>query len=308
MISGPARVSFPALGSTATVVTPSADHLSTAVEQVEHEVCEIDRTCSRFRADSDLSRVNADPGRWVRVDDRFLEALKIAIEAARATGGGVDPTVGRAMEAIGYDRDFSLVPGAGRRGKAPIGVPARGCDGIELDAERGRVRIPVGVMLDLGATAKALAADHAAARASAAAGCGVMVSLGGDIAVAGASLQGGWTIGIAEDHRSTPEVGETISIIDGGVATSSTAVRRWAQGGTQVHHVIDPRTGLPAPEVWRTVTVAAASCVGANVASTNAVVIGDAALPWLDALRLSARLVAANGQITRLRWPERSAA
>ena len=309
MIDAPAKVGFRAWGSTAVVVTPTAERLPTAVMQVEHELREIDRTCSRFRADSDLSRVNTGAGTWVRVDDLFIEALDVALDAWRATAGAVDPTVGRALEAIGYDRDFTLVPSAGLAAPAPIGMPAPGCHGVERDPERGRVRIPVGVVLDLGATAKALAADRAARRASAAAGCGVMVSLGGDVAVHGQAPAGGWTIGLADDHTGEPETGETIAITAGGVATSSTTVRRWVQGGVAVHHVIDPRTGLPARRVWRTVTVAAASCVDANVATTNALVIGDDAPAWLDSLALPARLVDMDGRIARLcGWPERSAA
>ena len=309
MIDAPATVKFRALGSTAVVVTPTAERLPTAVMQVEHELREIDRTCSRFRADSDLSRVNAGAGTWVRVDDLFIEALDVALAAARATGGAVDPTVGRALEAIGYDRDFTLVPGAGLLAPPPVGIPAPGCSGVERDAERGRVRIPGGVVLDLGATAKALAADRAARRASIAAACGVMVSLGGDVAVFGEPPAGGWTIGMADDHSGEPETGETIAITAGGIATSSITVRRWVQGGSQVHHVIDPRTGLPARQLWRTVTVAAASCVDANIASTNALIIGDDAPAWLGALGLPSRLVDVEGRITRVSaWPERSAA
>jgi thiamine biosynthesis lipoprotein len=164
--------------------------------------------------------------------------------------------------------------------------------------------VPIGVRLDLGATAKALAADRAAAAAAELAGCGVLVSLGGDIAVAGAGPAEGWTIGLADSHLDEPEPGQSVRIGDGGLATSSTTVRRWLRGGEIVHHLIDPRTGRPAREVWRTVTVAAATCVDANTASTAAIVRGEVAVDWLASLGVPARLVRADGRIVRTpTWP-----
>jgi len=161
------------------------------------------------------------------------------------------------------------------------------------------------VRLDFGATAKALAADRAAERAAATAGCGVMVSLGGDLAVAGEPPRADWKVSIADDHRATVAPDETIAIVSGGVATSSTMVRRWARGGAVVHHVIDPRTGLPAAEVWRTVSVAAATCVAANIASTLSIVRGEDAPAWLEFHGLPARLVRAGGRVVRVAgWPE----
>ena len=166
-----------------------------------------------------------------------------------------------------------------------------------------------GVLLDLGATAKALAADHAAVRIAEALGCGALVNLGGDIRVAGAPPEGGWRIGIADDLApdDIPEataLAQTIVITDGGLATSSPKVRSWRRGAASLHHIIAPETGLPAQTCWRTASVAAASCVDANAASTAAVIRGERAPGWLAALHLPARLARHDGTVVIVAdWP-----
>jgi thiamine biosynthesis lipoprotein len=166
--------------------------------------------------------------------------------------------------------------------------------------------VPSGVRLDLGATAKALAADRAAERAAEEAGCGVLVSLGGDVATAGNAPDGGWSVRIADWHAAEPSGDDEIVRIDGGgLATSSTTVRRWSRGSEQLHHLLDPATGRPADVVWRTVSVAAASCVDANIATTAAIIRGERSPAWLASLGLPARLVALDGTVVRVGgWPE----
>ena len=134
----------------------------------------------------------------------------------------------------------------------------------------------------------------------------MLVSLGGDIAVAGRAPAGGWRILIAEDSETpTDAAGEVVAIETGAIATSSTTVRRWRRGERTLHHLIDPRTGGPVDSPWRTASVVAATCVDANTAATAAIVLGDAAVAWLTAGGLPARLVAADGAMTRLGgWPE----
>ena len=162
--------------------------------------------------------------------------------------------------------------------------------------------------LDLGATAKALAADRAAHAAAATVDAGVLVSLGGDIAVAGPAPDGGWPVAVADDHRASPEAGlPVVSIVSGGLATSSTTARRWMHNGREMHHILDPTTGQPVREVWRTVSVAAASCLDANVATTAALVAGSDAQTWLHDTGLPARLVAADGTVRTVgAWPQDS--
>ncbi len=293
-------VSFPALGTTATVVAPSP----AARAVVEDEIAVVDAACSRFRADSDLSRVNACAGEWVPVAPALIAAIDVALRAARATGGLVDPTVGGSLRVLGYDRSFADVPGDGGPLRVTVG-PAPGWQVIDVDRAGGRVRIPAGVSLDLGATAKAWCADRAAARASAAVGAGVLVSLGGDIAVAGEAPEGGWSVRVTDDHAGPADApGQTVAIRSGGLATSGTSVRRWARGGARLHHLIDPATGRPADGGWRTASVAAATCVDANTASTAAIVLGPGAVAWLARHGLPARLVAVDGAVTTVgEWP-----
>jgi FAD:protein FMN transferase len=229
----------------------------------------------------------------------------VALRAAELTGGIVDPTIGRALILAGYDRDFEQLTGE------PVvlrGQRVPGWRRVLVDSDRGEVRIPRGVRLDLGATAKALGSDRAAAAvANAAPGVGVLVNLGGDIATSGPPPPGGWTVRVADDHRAPADApGQTIAIASGALATSSTTVRRFGQGA---HHIVDPRTGLPAVSRWRTVSVAAGACVDANIASTAAVVLGDDAPAWLAERGLPARLVEHDGQVcTVAGWPRELAA
>jgi thiamine biosynthesis lipoprotein len=266
-----------------------------------------DRTYSRFRDDSEISRLNARSGELLPLSSLLAEAIEAGLRGAKLTGGAVDPTVGRAMRLIGYDADFDRI----RSDRGPIVVelePVPGWQSIDLSTSRAEIRVRKGVELDLGSTGKALAADHAARAALAAAGGrgGVLVSLGGDIAVAGNPPDDGWRILVAEDSETPSDAaGEVISIDAGAVATSSTTVRHWRRGDRALHHLVDPRTGGPVESPWRTASVVAATCVDANIAATAAIVMGATAIPWLEAAGLAARLVATDGSISRVGgWPE----
>jgi len=301
--------SFSALGTTAVVAVAEPETLPAATAAVERELAAVDLACSRFRDDSELAAVNRAAGAAVQVGPLLLEALRVALAAAAATDGLVDPTVGRTLRLAGYDRTFRLVAA-----RDPEGFELRfdrvpGWRVVELDEERSRVRVPAGTELDLGATAKALAADRAAAASYEAAGCGVLVSLGGDVAVVGEAPSGGWAVRIADDHAAPLDTpGPTVALTVGGLASSGTAVRRWRAGGTELHHVVDPRTGRPAVTPWRTVTVAAATCVDANVAGTASVVLGADAPAWLEERRLPARLAPAAGEpVCVAGWPAEAA-
>ena len=302
-MSEPSSASFPSLGTTAQIVVADADALRVARQILEDELRAIDLSCSRFRDDSELSRVNRSAGGWTDISPGFEEALRVALRAADLTDGIVDPTLGASLETLGYDRDFDAI------GDVPVGPVVATRDAWRaVEIEDGRVRIPTGVKLDLGATAKALASDRAAARAYRETGSGVLVNLGGDISIAGPSPDGGWCVRIAEDHRFEQPDDPLIVMTNGGLATSSTMVRRWHRGDTEAHHIVDPSTGEAAHEVWRTVTVAARTCVDANTASTASIVIGKRAIAWLAGLRLPARLVGADGRIvTVASWPAEAA-
>ncbi|MFF4579669.1 FAD:protein FMN transferase [Streptomyces sp. NPDC001389] len=300
----PARIVFPALGTTAALLVTDPDALPTAEAVLRTELAAVDRACSRFRPDSELSRVNLNAGRKTAVSTYFAQALEAALRAARLTDGAVDPTVGSAVTALGYDRTFASVRPDDAR-PVPVGRPAPGWRRIVFDPGARRLRLPPGSRLDLGATAKALAADRAARQAAEATGCGVLVSLGGDLATAGPSPEGGWRIALADDHaRPAPEGGAAIAVTGGALATSGIRVRAWRRDGRILHHIVDPATGEPAAPAWRTVTIAAATCVDANAVSTAAIVLGERAPDWLRGTSLPARLTALDGAVVRLGgWP-----
>ena len=303
-MADPGRRDFRALGTGCTVLVTDPSQLDDAVDAVGAELADIDLACSRFRPDSELEKVNANAGTAVDVSPLLVDAVLVALRAAELTDGDVDPTVGEAMRVLGYDRDFDAVPKDGEAIATVVRVP--GWQDVSVDRRQNTVRVPSGVRLDLGATAKALAADRASTRAAAVAGCGVLVSLGGDLAVAGPPPPRGWAVRVTDDHAAGPDAdGQTVLMQSGGLATSSTTVRRWARGGEDVHHLVDPGTGRPAHEVWRTVSVAAASCVDANIASTAAIIRGQTAPAWLESLGLPARLVFPEGSVVRVGgWPE----
>jgi thiamine biosynthesis lipoprotein len=271
-------------------------------------MADVDLSASRFREDSELTAVDAANGGWTRISPLFTELIAVALRAARLTDGDVDPTVGAALSGLGYDRNLTeIVDGAVATGPAP------GWQTIDLDADGRRVRVAPGVRLDLGATAKAWTADTAAAAITAATGSGCLVSIGGDIAVAGPAPDGGWRIRV-EDVAGNPDaapVGSSavVTIHDGGLATSSISARRWQREGLWLNHLIDPRTGMPPLPAWRTVSSAAGSCLDANVLSTAAVVRGHRIWPLLREARLPVRLVTPDGQVlTAGGWPEERAA
>jgi thiamine biosynthesis lipoprotein len=303
-------ISWPALGTTAVLCTRDSGAVAARCAAAR-EIDGMDVAASRFDPDSELSRLNRAHGRWVRISQRLHDALRVAVDAAWITGGAVDPTLGQSLVDLGYDRDWGDLP------QVPPGRPL--VDRPAIDAVRRRapwreialrnnptmVHIPAGVTLDLGATAKALTADRAARAAYLAAGTGVLLSLGGDIATAGPTPSGGWVIRVTDDHRDVSATdGQTVTIDSGGLATSSLVPRRWLHDGQAIHHVLDPDDGLPVRPWWRTVSVAAATCAEANIASTAALVMGPRAPAWLAAQGLPARLVAASGMVSvQGDWP-----
>jgi thiamine biosynthesis lipoprotein len=341
MTAGTAQASWQALGTSVELALTDSDALAPARSIVEQQLDEIDRACSRFRTDSELTRVNTCAGRTVHIDPLLLEAIEIALRAAELTDGDVDPTIGATLELAGYDRDWRLLeqPSNDRSDRSEAAgqhtstclpftqrhlMPAihseasirpaqrvlatrrSGWQAVELDRDRATLRMPTGIKLDLGATAKAWAADRASHAVNEAIGCGVLVSLGGDISTAGPSPATGWRIHVTDDHRSGPDApGQTISIAAGGLATSSTTVRRWRQRERTMHHIIDPATGEPTAGMWRTVSVAAIDCVDANIAATAAIVRGRSATDWLAGLGLPTRLVSYHGDVLTIgSWPQ----
>ena len=283
------------------VVTDHVDEAREAVEQVLHEV---DDAASRFREDSEISRLPI--GQWTTVSPLLARLLAAARDAAQWSDGLVDPTVGTSLSDLGYDRTYTtIVQGL------PLTVVRRPVGWRRLEIDGDQVRAPVG--LDLGATAKAVAADlcaQAAGRRSQSA----LVGLGGDIATAG---DRSWPVLVRDtsdydetDDETDDETGDEtddngqVVELTGALATSGTRARRWNRGGRLVHHLLDPRTGLPTEGPWRTVSVVAPTCELANTASTAAIVSGSRAESWLQARGFSARLVHEDGSVMTVGdWP-----
>jgi len=290
-----------ALGTTARVAAWPQEDLDLALAAVDAELERLDRQASRFRDDSELSRIHRELAPVHQLSRGMAEAISVALAAARWTGGLVDPTVGGALIALGYDRDFTAIDPALALAGGP--APAPGWRSVTL---AGTVLgLPAGVRLDLGATAKGLGSDRAAAAAYRASGRGgILISLGGDIAVAGQPPVGGWPVAVA-DSSALGAPGQVVRLTAGALATSSVTGRRWQRNGRPVHHIVDPRTGWPAAGPWRTVSVAASSCAQANAASTAAIVAGHDAEAWLAGTGLPSRLVAHDGAVRLLGgWPE----
>jgi len=308
-----------ALGMLVQLVVTSPRLLGAARELLEADLLALDLACSRFRPDSELVAVGnvargASAPFIVTVSPLLAQAVAVSLRAAQLTDGDVDPTVGGALAELGYDRDFAELARDGAAAGASDGSPGvavrmiPGWRSVRVDVDTQRLSVPAGVQLDLGATVKGWAADRAAGRIADALGCGVLVSLGGDTAVASEPPDGGWRIRV-QDRTALPGdppdgPSQVVTIRDGGLATSSTAARRWRRGGDVLHHILDPRTGRPAAPVWRTVSVAAATCADANTAATAAIIRGRQALPWLAALDLPARLVGQDGNVHTVNsWP-----
>jgi FAD:protein FMN transferase len=290
------RAEFPIWGGRAVVAVCERSGLGAALAQVKRTVAAFDLACSSFREDSELALVNASPQQEVVVSPLLFTAVSEALRAARLTGGAVDPTVGQTLVA------HRINPPTSDR---PVRIaPAPGYTAVKLDDTSRSIMLGAGVQLDLGATAKALAADMAAEAAAGATRTGVLVGLCGDIAVAGSPPDAGWQVRVTDDHRAGDGPGQTVAIREGGLATSSVTVRRLGEGAEAVHHLIDPASGRPAAGPWRTVSVSAASCLDANTASTAAIVLGTGAIEWLQGRALPARLVAHDGSVRHVAgWP-----
>ncbi|MFA6299895.1 MAG: FAD:protein FMN transferase [Nocardioides sp.] len=295
------HATFPAIGTEVFVAVRRPGGLATARSLAKGMLDDVDAVCSRFRPDSDLSRVNAHPGRWVEVDPLLIEAVRVACVAAEQTDGLVSPLLGRTLVQLGYDRDFSLLHDRGESDDTDSEPPAADA-WRSIETGQGMLRIPDGSALDLGCTGKAWAADLITT-AYEHHGLGpAIVSVGGDLRIA--SPDGSpWPVAVSEMPGADPDT--LVALDRGGLATSSTQVRRWTHRGVRRHHLLDPRTGRPVDETWRTVTAVGETCVAANTATTTALVLGSDAPQWLASRNVTARLVARDGTVHTVgAWPE----
>ncbi|GED97104.1 FAD:protein FMN transferase [Gordonia crocea] len=314
--AGPVSQTLAAIGTTVGVTCTDPDELTRAVSVLRARLGALDVAVSRFRGDSELARINArsgalaaaDPGGSLRivVGTTLAACLAAALRTERLTGGLVTATLGAELVACGYDADLDEVRARGGRPddfSAPVtrDFPAPGRApgrrrprALDFDSGYGLLLLPAGVALDLGASAKAWAADTIAAELAATGSGGYLVNLGGDIAVAGPPPADGWSIGIRDGDG---EIRESVRGTGQAFATSSTRARTWRHRGMVHHHILDPRLGIPARSRWVQVTCAAPDAVQANAASTAAIILDDRAPRWLRERGVPARLVAADGRV-----------
>ena len=280
------RHAFHAMGTEFELLLDATDDAPLA--EVEREVQRLEGLLSRFRPDSELSRLNA--AGELRVGRELLELTELALDARTRTAGRFDPTVHDALVAAGYDRSFGLLddmphPSAGAATGAPCGGD------VTIDRASRTVTLEPGYRLDLGGIAKGWTADRVLQML---AGSGpALVNAGGDIAASGAA----WPVGV-ETGTGTGRL--TLELDGGGLATSGRDRRRWTQGGRSRHHVIDPQTGEPAGGELLTVTVAAGSASEAEVLATSLFLAGsvERAAAEADAGTVPAVLVEEGGGVT----------
>ncbi|MGG5175912.1 FAD:protein FMN transferase [Pseudarthrobacter sp. J1763] len=304
-----AQTNWKVWGLEASLTVTDASVLNAAEEIVREVIAQVDAAGSRFRPDSELAKLQPELASGATVSSTLALLVAGALDAARWTDGAVDPTLGRDMDALGYDRDLTEVKLRSRLkhpSASSVVVQVRtigrapGWERVKLTGRT--LQIPQTLRLDLGATAKAIAADMAADRVAATLGTGVLVSLGGDIATAGPAPLGGWQV-LVQDLAQDPW--QQVGLAAGhAMATSSTQKRRWVQKGKEVHHILDPRFGTPAEPVWRSVTVAAPTCLQANAYSTAGIVRGFGAVDWFKAAGVAARFVDQQHRVvTTGGWP-----
>lgn len=289
---------FPAMGTEVQLVVLGTEDPS-PLEEARGLIASLEARWSRFRADSELGRLNAAAGNPVRLPADTFALVEAAVEAWRLTGGRFDPTVLPALASAGYDRSFELVTrdSPGFAGPSP-GVP--GCDGIVLQPDLGLVLLPAGVGFDLGGIAKGHAADLAVAALLAAGAAGALANLGGDVRIAGVGPDGGWTVGTDDPHTPGGDLG-VLALAEGAVATSSRTRRRWTRGGRRFHHLIDPATAAPADAGVDAAVVVAGHAQWAEVLAKAALIAGpDDGAALIGRFGATGLLILDGGEIVHL--------
>jgi len=292
---------FNVWGMSGTVATQRPEHLADAERRLWHWIGAIDAACNRFDPASEISRLNRAGGETFEVSETFELALDAARRSYEATEGLCDPTVLPALLALGYDRDYDLVAQRSDATASPTG-PSPGLAALHWDRDAHTVALDPGCQIDLGASAKALCADLVVA--DLAERGGVIVEIGGDVALSGQGHDGPWAVGVSDTLALTGRE-PRISIAKGGIATSSTGTRTWRIEGQTANHVIDPRTGWFAHGDYTTASVSASSCVLANAFATAALLWDEDAVFHIAQAGWSARLVRMDGTVEFIGgWPE----
>jgi FAD:protein FMN transferase len=284
---------FDVWGLQGSLHTQRPDQMAYAEERLWHWITRFDDACNRFRPDSEISRLNAGHAQNHPMSETFERALWGAIHASHASQGLCDPTVLPSLLSLGYDCDYdelvSRPQSHERQAVKPLGPSA-----ISINQDEHTVCLAPNCQLDLGASAKALVADCVADDIAATGG--VVVEIGGDVAVRGVGADGPWAIGVSDSLIVEPTQ-PRVCTDRGGIATSSTTTRTWRVGNRLANHIIDPRTGSFAHGPYTTATVSAESCLTANAFSTAALLWGDDAGYHISQAGWSARLVRRDGNV-----------
>ncbi|MBM3674988.1 MAG: FAD:protein FMN transferase [Actinobacteria bacterium] len=261
---------FPAMGTRARLLVLGGP--ASLAEALRERVLGLEARWTRFRADSELCRLNAAAGAPVVVSSDTYALIELAVDAWQRTGGRFDPTVHDAMMRIGYDRDFDAVRDRTHQERVAY-RPAPGCAAIRLDRLVRAVQLPRGVQLDLGGIGKGYTADLVVHEARAAGADGVCVDLGGDVRVAGIGPDGGaWRVDVEGLGASVPIA--PLRLAEGGIATSTRSKRTWSDASGPVHHLVDPATGAPVSGGLVAVTVLSGETWWAEVLAKAAFVAG----------------------------------
>ncbi|MCY0877401.1 MAG: FAD:protein FMN transferase [Firmicutes bacterium] len=295
------RGTFAAMGTTVDVLAPRLC-LDEAIDRARQLFSQWESVLSRFRLDSELSRVNRSAGREVSVSELFWCVLEAAFQAAQATDGWFDFAMGRHLQALGYDVSWEAMARTGERGIVAAPLIPRAWELVQLNSDRRTVRVPDGVQLDFGGIAKGMAVDAAVEDLRAAGIVPVMVNAGGDLAVSGVPPEGAWPVAVGRDSEPT------VALHYGALATSGTTRRQWIRGGRTYHHLLDPHTGYPSDSPVIRATVWAPTAREAEVLAKVALLRG-----WQEGAEFLRRMGAAgeleheDGRIQAVGgWPRRS--
>ncbi len=303
-MTGPRIAAFRAIGTANRILVTEPASLEEATEMARGYLAELDAAASRFRSDSEITALAEAAARGpasAQVSPLLASYLREALWVAALTDGLVDPTVGSAVCAEGYDADLAVVRRRESFAASSTGLEIPGWRTVGLDTATGWVSVRPGTLLDLGASAKALAADRIARLLAGRLPGGFLVNLGGDIATSGDVPDRGWQVGV---ESATGTILQVVTGRGQAFATSSTQRRTWRTSTGGRHHVIDPRTGHSANTPWAQVTCAGATSLEANAATTAALVLGVEAPKWLDARAIPARLDGTDGSlVTTSGWP-----
>jgi FAD:protein FMN transferase len=277
------RLAFAAMGTQveALLEAPFSGAARTALARVRAEFERLERIFSRFRGDSELSRLNEAGSLDAGPDLRAV--IELALAARERTAGRFDPTLHDAVVAAGYDRTFDELD----EHAADLPAPDPGAP-RDVSVQGRRIRLGEGVRLDLGGIVKGYASDRCAEMLAPLGPC--LVNAGGDLAVAGARAGGPWPVAV-----NVPRGRLTLALTGGGLATSGRDRRHWRRGGEERHHLIDPATCRPAADGPLTVTVAAPSATEAEVAAKAIFLAGDDAEHEAELLGTPAVIVRADG-------------